>query len=906
MILRSIAVQGWRCFANPVSVGPFTDGLNVLHAPNATGKSTLFEALLRGLLDGHRVSGRDVENLRPWGRELAPTVTVEFSHGGAEYRMMKRFLDRPSAELERRENGSFVRMAEAEAADEKIREILTRNPPGRGLSRPENWGVAQVLWAPQGDLALGKLSGDLVADIRTALGVQVSGPGSGPLEERIETAYLRFFTTGGQYRRGKDAPAVVRLRQSLQAALEAQRTAGEQQRIFEDAVRRVEDLRARRAQARRDADALTKSLRDARTRAEAYRGLASDKAQRVERVKAAEAQHRALQQRIEAIKTAAKELVDVRQALAQLRSELPSWAREVEQHEIAAARTQTALEDIRKTRDANEAARQRAELAGRYLDELRRASALDDRLRRIAEASGTLGQQKLERSRLIAPDAKTLRAIRKAMKEHDDAQVRLEAALITLEIVPEITGALVVVSGEEPGERSLSAGVPAQVKGLPEVVVDLPGIARLRARGPASSTAEIRADREKAGQKLKALTETFGTMDIEALDALQDKATQLDERVAAAQTQIDTLLAGETVEQIEAEHATLAAVISRIVADYPDWRDAPPDAKALRAAADADKRAFLASLDTAEAARDAAQVALNAASQQRGTVEVRIEETDRRERSLAAKVAELTNDGKSEVERESELRGIVLAWDAARAGLEEIEAKLAEFGEDPGAAVATLEKQLQAADDTATKALEQEKSEEGRLMHASAQGPYSALARAEEEVARLNREVASDELRLAAIRLLRTTAEQTRSEALAAVAGPVEAAATRTLQRIAGSRLGRVQLGEAFEPMQMMPGIANAPVSIESMSGGEREQIYLATRLALADVLAKGERQLVVLDDVLVATDAGRLARVMRILEEAAQRVQVLILTCHPERYLGLDGASFFDLEAILCDSAAP
>ena len=144
--------------------------------------------------------------------------------------MMKRFLDRPSAELERRENGRFVRMAEGEAADEKVREILTRNPPGRGLSRAENWGLAQVLWAPQGDLALGKLSGDVVADIRTALGVQVSGPGSGLLEARIETAYLRCFTTGGQYRRGKDAPAVVRLRESLQTAIEAQRTAGEQQR----------------------------------------------------------------------------------------------------------------------------------------------------------------------------------------------------------------------------------------------------------------------------------------------------------------------------------------------------------------------------------------------------------------------------------------------------------------------------------------------------------------------------------------------------------------------------------------------------------------------------------------------------------------------------------------------------
>ncbi len=903
MILRSIAVQGWRCFANPVSVGPFTEGLNVLHAPNATGKSTLFEAMRLGLLDAHGVSGREVENLRPWGRALAPTVTVEFSHGGTEYRVIKRFLDHPSAELERRENESFVRVAESEAADEKIREILTRNPPGRGLSQPKNWGLAQVLWAPQGTLVLGKLSGDLVVDIRTALDAQVSGPGSGPLEERIEAAYLRFFTTGGRYIRGKDAPAVARLHESLPAAIEAQRAAEEQQRVFEDAARRVEDLRARRAQARRDAEGLTKSLREARALAEAYRGLVSDKAQRVDRVKATEAQHSELKQRIETIKTATKELVDVRQAIAQLRSELPSWVREVEQQAIEAARTKTALEDVRKTRGANEAARQRAERAGRYLDELRRASGFDDRLRRIAEASETLAQYKLERSRLVAPDAKMLRAIRKAMKDHDDAQVRLEAALITLEIVPESTGALFVVDGEDPGERSLSAGVPVQVKGSPEVVVDLPGIARLRARGPAGSIAEIRIEREKAERKLKTLTEAFGTTDLEALDALQDKATQLDERLSAAQTQIDTLVAGETVEQIETERATLAAVISGIVADYPDWHDAAPDAEALRALADADKRVFLAALDTAEAARDAAQSALNAASQQRGMVEMRIEEADRRERSLGAKLAELTNDGKSEGERENVLKGISLAWEAARAGLEQITAKLGEFGDDPGIAVTTLEKQLQAADDTATKALEQEKSEEGRLMHAAAQGPYSALARAEEEVARLKREIASEELRLAAIRLLRTTVEESRNAALAAVAAPVEAAATRTLQRIAGNRLGRVQLGEAFEPTQMMPGSADVPVSIENMSGGEREQIYLATRLALADVLAKGERQLVVLDDVLVATDAGRLARVMRILEEAAQRLQVLILTCHPERYRGMDGAHFLDLERILSAS---
>jgi len=81
------------------------------------------------------------------------------------------------------------------------------------------------------------------------------------------------------------------------------------------------------------------------------------------------------------------------------------------------------------------------------------------------------------------------------------------------------------------------------------------------------------------------------------------------------------------------------------------------------------------------------------------------------------------------------------------------------------------------------------------------------------------------------------------------------------------------------------------------LSGGEQEQLYLIARLALADVLAKEERQLVVLDDVLNATDAGRLARLLNLLEEVSDRLQIIILTCHPERYRGLEQATFFELK---------
>ena len=44
MILHCITVEKWRCLLEKNEIGPFSDRVNILYAPNATGKSTLFEA----------------------------------------------------------------------------------------------------------------------------------------------------------------------------------------------------------------------------------------------------------------------------------------------------------------------------------------------------------------------------------------------------------------------------------------------------------------------------------------------------------------------------------------------------------------------------------------------------------------------------------------------------------------------------------------------------------------------------------------------------------------------------------------------------------------------------------------------------------------------------------------------
>jgi DNA repair exonuclease SbcCD ATPase subunit len=537
-------------------------------------------------------------------------------------------------------------MAESDGADERAREILTRNPPGRGLARLENWGLAQVLWAPQGNLALAGLSGDVVTDIRAVLGVQVAGAGSEPLEEQIEEAYGRFFTPGGKLRAGKDALAVVRLSESLKAAEESRREALARYQAYEEASRRVEDLRARRAQARRDAKELSKTLSEARKRAEVYKAVEGEVAQRKQQVGAAEAQHGALKQQTEAIAAAEKELAETREALRQLQEQTPLLSREVEERQQAAQQAELSLEEARKGRQAVDAADECATQAERYVRLLQDAMVLNQRVKRVVDANRTLTKRKKERADVVAPDDKTLRAIRRAIKERDEAQVRLDAALISLEIIPEAKGKLVVVAGEETGTHALKAGTPTVVKGSPEVVVELPGIARLRARGPAGEVDGIRADRDRVIQRLKALTEGLGTSDLEALETLHAKARLLDEGVAEVETQLATLLAGETLEGLEQKSTRLAAACAEIEGAYPLWKGAPPDADALAVEAQEIRRTFIARVEGSEKAWKAAQNALATAGERRTGLSIQIGEVERRRTLVETRLNTLTADGK--------------------------------------------------------------------------------------------------------------------------------------------------------------------------------------------------------------------------------------------------------------------
>lgn len=70
------------------------------------------------------------------------------------------------------------------------------------------------------------------------------------------------------------------------------------------------------------------------------------------------------------------------------------------------------------------------------------------------------------------------------------------------------------------------------------------------------------------------------------------------------------------------------------------------------------------------------------------------------------------------------------------------------------------------------------------------------------------------------------------------------------------------------------------------LSHGTREQLAVLTRITLADLLRdKGAPVSLILDDPLVYSDDGHLDAMTEILEEVAQRMQVILLTCRAKAF---------------------
>ncbi len=866
MRLHSLDLVNFRKFRKPLSVSGFTGGLNIVVEPNETGKSTLLEALRAAFFIRYSAKTELVRSYCPFGDDVAPKVSVSFEIAGQQWQVEKQFLKSPYIRL----TGPTGRI-ESDRAEDQLQTLLEFEKGNNRGSDPETRGALGLLWVEQATALSVEAPNRLVRDnIRSALKAEVGTVLGGRRFElvraQVEVAYAAFRTPKSGKSTGKLAEAeafLVRARERREAA-EATFC------MYEQALSSLEEARTAKRLVDRDladpeqAQRLQKLNDDLKIAETAQLRLSTASARYAE----AEAAVRSGEQQLAALDSATRAVERCTAALAKANAALG------QQREVSAAAVsvvtdkRTALKDIRERRAAAETAVDRARSV---LTWRARATAIARARVQLAEVqrleSAITKREEVADAQI---DNKALTALAALDRKATEARALFEAGAVAID-VELMADTSLSIDGKPvaAGRHEIVRPTEIQLDRVAKLVVTPPSVGGLSAEATLRSAADALAD------MLKSLgVESYSgavTRSEQARAALQD--------IAAFKRQIETLCPGDASIGLQPG----VAALKELLADNPtqgatatdeDETDLPSLEASLLAVREEESAAI--------AVLDAAQTMLHDA--EKLLVQLQTERTG------AERDVMLANQHLEVLQSEN--------------GRETIETTLATAREEFARRLETLEQAKQAAGsldaDRIRKGVanierERVRGQEERLELVArissleaiiaSDGPKGLAGLAAE--ARDLEEAASAHLtRLQheadTLELLRATLRDVGDEASRTFLGPITRRAARYVERVLpGSDL-------AFDEEMGLSAITRGGIdeACGDLSRGTQEQLAVLTRLAFADLLLdKGAPVSLILDDPLVYSDDGRFEAMTDILTEAAQRMQVILLTCRAKAF---------------------
>ena len=866
LVIRQIALDGFRKFRAPFAISDLTDGLNIVIEPNETGKSTLLEALRAAFFVRHNTRNQLAQSFAPYGEAVGPEIKVSFDVGDEAWSLTKRFLRSPSLEIT-----SPQGRAQGDDAEARLNALLGSvrdNSRGGDVS---TYGALGLLWVAQTDALTVSGPGQIVRDtiastLEAEVGSIMGGDAYRRVRQRVDQQFDLYWSPSGQ-KRGRQNEARDRADAAEAAARDANERLAALERSFADLDAARGRLKVIQREIADDTDAQTRqaliaSLDVARAAAQilstrrAEQEVASAKLKSLEDLKGRHGS--AITARDTAV--AALELARTKRAgLVET---------------LASAKTKASLarSDLEAARAERQVARD-ALAAGEEASRLsRRQTAVEAARRRLAELLRF--EEQFQQAKALAATAIPAEMISE-LEANDravgQAQAVVDAGATRLMLSGVSDG--VSIDGEpmEVGERTITR--PARITfGEAELIVSPPVAA-----ASAEETLAV------ALRKRKAALDEVQVADLAAArsrnEAARDAAAELrtlTARIEAATPADDTLELAAGADALKLMVADLEAEIAGAEISVPDLNGL----KATREEADT-------KLARAEGLQDSAITALRRAEEEDAPIAL----------AEAGAVSDLANATGllRDIESHPEWASLDTNLASARTAAAEAAVKLEEATRDASAhdvaainrKIDVIDARARVASETRTKLETEIARLEGTIESEGGLGLADRAAVAQEEV-----EAAAAALRRVTeeadtLKLLRDTLESARNETAAKFVGPVAKRAKRYITQL----LPDCDL--TFSEDLTLASVTRTGVdeSCANLSRGTQEQLAVLTRIAFAELLLEqGKPVSLILDDPLVYSDDGRLDTMIEILADAATRMQIILLTCRDRAFRHVPG----------------
>lgn len=864
MQLIELEVNQFRQFRQPLRLSNLEPGLNVIAGPNESGKSTLVRALRAAFFE--RYGSSVVTDLQPWGdSSAAPEVNLRFVWQEQVWRLHKRFLKQKRCDLHI-DNQHWS----GGEAEEKLAALLGYEFPGKGVSKAEHWGIPGLLWIEQGSgheisSAVNHASEHLQAALGNTLGELASSGGDRVLES--VNAQLAELQT-------KTGKPTGRYAQLLQAAAEqAEKVTGLAARVeqYKAEVDQLGQLVQQQA-----TDELHKPWLEYRRRErEAQQAL-----DQVARLQQQQEQDLLLQEQC------GNTLRLIREQIAGFKHQLEEQARREQAVTSAATQYQALQLQVQQTTSALQRAEQDYAAARAQLHQVRThvqwqqqtsdQAALQTRLQhlqpQLESAKGCVAevadwQQKLQHSQMPEADLKQLRQLQAAL---DQVLARQQQAATRLEY--DLTAKDISLNGQAlhgRGEQLLTQAAE----------LELGGLGRLRILPGGSDLGDLTREQQRLQDSYTALCQQLGVSDLAAAEQRQEQAQQAERALATARTRLAGL-APQGVQALEQELATCQQQLAALPA-LPEASSAEqPDI----------------SLHQAESLFTAAEQQWRQAEQQMRDAQQQLSAAEREQNTANAELTRLQTHI-ANLQNQQQEQGLTSQLSEQLAVAQTIGQRLDERAKQIAAARPDILQDDRLRFTRTAEQLEQAFAERKttivglrsglQALNAEAlEEQLAAASQAAEQSAQRLREV---ERRAAALNLLQDLLGQQRQALTKRLQAPLQAHIQHYLPLLFPQ--ADLLVDEQLQPRQLVRQQAGGAVSdaLEALSYGAREQMGLISRLAYADLLqASGRPTLIILDDALVHSDNQRLDDMKRILFDAARRHQILLFTCHADKWQDL------------------
>jgi hypothetical protein len=889
MKIRSLRLEHFRKFTEPVSISGLTDGVNVLAECNEFGKSTILAAIRGVLFERHGSKAQGVVSMQHWTNKTSPTICLDFELGNQNYRIEKRFLHREPYARFRMPDGSLFH---GEEAEDQLQRVLHFTRAGKTGSKAEDIGMWGALWVTQRySVEQPELPISARQTIHSCLDREVGALAGGTRGTTLLAAVRADFAkilngNGKPVGRYKDAAAELEIAKERVTSLE-----GKQQALAAD----ISDLLSAKRKLT-EADGSGELTRTDQMLAEAH--AKREAAQRhTDQESRAVANLELVEQRL----LSAEQDVEQRSTLG---AEISEGAKRLNLAEIAegtASREHSAAEtSLQEQRERARGASEACDAAGQAVRRARTLHDISVRFQTLVDLEGRLIKAEQAQSVVNQLSAQLIsftvteeavQAISSAEQQLQKTRAGLEAQAtqVTLDLLPNAIPH-VRLNGAE------FAGSSLQV--IEDLVIEIDGVGTLRIQ---PGIKDRQGQLSRYADEQRTLDRALRAVSVASLD---DARQQLARRrhceveLKDAQREVLRHTPAENTQQVGAGieplknhiavlRSTIEADLARVALDR-----APELVVSTQALANAEgtelrlaEAANIAQAPLAQLEEDHIRTVRSWSLAQSALEVARSEILELKRKLQEAQAGE--SDESLSKRRSSAFtnvvvqRGVVAEMKQNRP-IDSVVAMDARILRYRQAKKLISDQRGQILRDIAVL--------ESRIARDEGVGIEEQLEEARRHRDDVGQECARFQREGQILELLRRTLEEAEREAKERYMAPVIQRITPYLQKLFPN--ASIRCDENFQITALMRE-GEQMERFEGLSDGTQEQIAVLTRLAFADMLLdSGRPAMVILDDALAYSDSDRLEKMFDVLAEASTRMQILVLTCRGELFTRLGGNS--------------